>query len=181
MGPDERLVVERLGQGDRDACVELIHLHHQKVYGYLRRLGADSSLAEDLTQETYAKAWAHLETLRKASSLRSWLLAIARNEYFQWHRVTRADEQSTASLPDCPDESPSAEEGVSRAERDEGLWQAMAMLDADSQEALSLHYFQDLSLREVGAVLGLPTGTVKSRLSRALAGLRRALKDGDGS
>ena len=180
MRPDV-LLVWRLRQGDRDACVELIHRHHQKVYGYLRRLGADSPLAEDLTQETYAKAWAHLETLHEAPSLRSWLLAIARNEYFQWRRVKRADEQTTAEPPDCPDERPSAEENLGRAERDQRLWQAVAQLEADSQETVALHYFQELSLKEVGAVLGLPTGTVKSRLNRALESLRGVLRKGDGS
>jgi RNA polymerase sigma-70 factor (ECF subfamily) len=180
VGPDV-LLVWRLRQGDRDACVELIRRHHQKVYGYLRWLGADSPLAEDLTQETYAKAWAHLEALHEAASLRSWLLAIARNEYLQWCRAKRADEQTIANPPDCPDESPSAEESVSRAERDQRLWHAVAQLEADSQETLALHYFQELSLREVGAVLGLPTGTVKSRLSRALESLRSVLTKGDGS
>ncbi len=69
MRPGERLLVWRLKRSDRDACSELIHRHHRSVYGYLRRLGADTHLAEDLTQETYAKAWANVAGLREAASL----------------------------------------------------------------------------------------------------------------
>ena len=87
MGLSERNLVRRLRKGDREACRELIRRHHQGVYGYLRRLGAQPSRAEDLTQETYAKAWRRIETLRDAASLRSWLLTIARNEFFQRLRV----------------------------------------------------------------------------------------------
>ncbi len=173
----ERLLVLRLKRGDARACIELIRRHHQGVYGYLRRLGADAALAEDLTQETYAKAWTRIGMLKDAASLRSWLLTIARNEFFQWVRAERRMVAEPPVLLERRDESPVADEMMMLAERDRDLRRAIARLDPPLQEAVALHYFQDLSLREVGDVLGLPSGTVKSRINRAL-GCLRSLLDG---
>jgi RNA polymerase sigma-70 factor (ECF subfamily) len=146
------------------------------VYGYLRRLGADPVLAEDLTQETYAKAWRRVGTLRDAASLGSWLLTIARNEYFQWARGHSEELATIAEAPEAADKGPDPEGAAVLDERDRLLRQAVDRLEPDLQELVALHYFQGLSLREVGAVLGIPAGTAKSRIHRALEGLRALLE-----
>jgi RNA polymerase sigma-70 factor (ECF subfamily) len=175
VGPGERFLVWRMKRGDGDACRELIRRHHGSVYGYLRRLGADESLAEDLTQETYARAWSRIGTLRTSTSLRAWLLTIARNEFFQWVR-TRRPETTGLEPVERRDDDPGVEHAMTRDEADLGLRRAVASLAAELQETVALHYFQELSLREVAAILGLPGGTVKSRLHRALRDLRGLLE-----
>jgi RNA polymerase sigma-70 factor (ECF subfamily) len=169
VGPSERYLVWRLRRGDRDACRDLVRRYHGRVYGYLRRLGADPPLAEDLTQETYARAWNRIETLRKATSLRSWLLTIARNQYLQWVRVKRVDTAAIDGLPETADRAPTVESDLA-------LREAVDRLEPDLQETVALHYFQGLTLREIGAVLEAPVGTVKSRLHRALVSLRALLE-----
>jgi RNA polymerase sigma-70 factor (ECF subfamily) len=176
VGTSERFLVRRLRRGDRDACRELIDRHHAGVYGYLRRLGAGAVLAEDLTQETYVLAWQRIETLRGAASLRSWLLTIARNQFFQWRRATGPATTPLENVPERVDDGPLADGSLTRDERDERLRTAVGRLDVDLEETVSLHYFQELSLREIGAVLGIPAGTVKSRLNRALRRLRMLLE-----
>ena len=176
MGLSERFLVWRLRRGDREAYRELVSRHHQRVYGYLRRLGAEASLAEDLTQETYAKAWRRIGTLRQSSSLRSWLLTIARNEFLQWVRVERPEVRPLDEVPEEADDGPDVERGLERSERDCALRKAVGRLQPDLQETVALHYFQDLSFREVAAVLGVPPGTVKSRINRALRSLRTLLE-----
>jgi RNA polymerase sigma-70 factor (ECF subfamily) len=176
VGLSEHFLVWRLRRGDREACRELIRRHHQGVYGYLRRLGADATLAEDLTQETYAKAWRRVETLRKSSSLRAWLLTIARNEFLQWVRVERPEVRPLDEAPEEAEDGPGTEQGLELAERDRALRRAVGRLEPDLQEAVALHYFQELSFREVATVLGLPPGTVKSRVNRAVRSLRTLLK-----
>jgi RNA polymerase sigma factor (sigma-70 family) len=172
----ERYLVWRLRAGDPNACRELIRRHHRVVFGHLRRLGADEALAEDLTQETYATAWRRIGDLRKTASLRSWLLTIARNEFLQF--VRRRDPTVTGldALPERASEEPGAEAAASLAERDRNLQRAVARLEPQLQQTVGLHYFQDLSLREVAEVLGVPRGTVKSRLNRALEALRGLLE-----
>jgi RNA polymerase sigma factor (sigma-70 family) len=181
VGPSERVLVWRLKRGDRQACRELIRRHHEGVYGYLRRLGADASLAEDLTQETYARAWSRIETIREAASLRAWLLTIARNQFFQWARVKRPETGPLEELPDRAADDPGAEAAIVIAERDLALRRAVARLEPDLEEAVALHYFQDLSFSEIATVLEVPAGTVKSRIHRALRCLRVLLERGEES
>lgn len=174
MGASESILVWRLRRGDPAACRELIRRHHASVYGYLRRLGADSRLAEDLTQETYARAWQAIRTLRKTASLRSWLLTIARNQFFQQARSAGPATVTPEDLAEQADDRPGAETVLVDDERDRRLRRAVLRLDPALREAIALHYFQGLSLRQTGTVLGVPGGTVKSRVNRAL-GLLHAL------
>jgi RNA polymerase sigma-70 factor (ECF subfamily) len=145
------------------------------VYGYLRRLGADPTQAEDLAQETYARAWLRIETLRRTGSLRSWLLTIARNEFLQWVRAERPEVSMAGRPVERSGDRPEAESELLQSERQDALRDAVATLDRALQETVALHYFQGLSLREVGAVMGVPAGTVKSRVNRALGQLRGLL------
>jgi RNA polymerase sigma-70 factor (ECF subfamily) len=175
VGLAETWLVWRLKRGDGDACRELIRRHHQAVYGFLRRLGADQALSEDLTQETYARAWSRVSGLREAVSLRAWLLAIARNEFLQLARRKGIEEVPMEDDPGSADPAPGALGGLENRQRDARLHRAVDRLEPALRETVALHYFQDLSLREVGVVLGLPPGTVKSRLNRALEALRGEL------
>jgi RNA polymerase sigma-70 factor (ECF subfamily) len=177
MGFAEIRLVRRLQRGDRAACRELIAKHHAAVYGFLRSLGAGHETAEDLTQQTYAKVWEKVGTLRQVGSLRSWILTIARNELLQAARRRQPDLEPRAELPSIPDPQPGALTLLEEAERDRRLREAVHRLDSPLLEAVSLHYFQDLSLREVGRVLEIPVGTVKSRLHRALGILQTLLDE----
>ena len=176
MGLGERFLVWRLRRGDREGYRELIDRHHAGVYGYLRRLGADSHRAEDLTQETYLKAWQRIESLRDSTSLRSWLLTIARNEFLQWVRGEHPAVAFYGDVPETIDLNPGVESTLDGKRRDEAVRDAVARLDPDLRETIALHYFQGLSLREVGEVMGVPVGTSKSRIHRALVDLRGLLE-----
>jgi RNA polymerase sigma-70 factor (ECF subfamily) len=174
--PGEHWLIWRLKKGDREAARELIRIHHGAVFGYLRRLGADAAQAEDLTQETYTKAWSSIAGLRREASLRAWLLTIARNQYLQLVRRRRGDESPMDDAPEPADPAPAADGTLAGQQRDERLHGEVDRLEPALRETVALHYFQELSLREVAAVLGVPAGTVKSRLARALDALRRALE-----
>ena len=172
----EQYLVWRLRRGDHEACRELIARHHRGVYGYLRHLGAGPTLAEDLTQETYAKAWRHIKKLRQSASLRSWLLTIARNEFLQWARVDRPEREVTSDPPNGKDLKPDPQAALLLSERQQALRRIVNRLQPELRETVALHYFHDLSLRDCGRVLGIPAGTVKSRVNRALGCLRELLK-----
>ena len=177
MGPNDHWLLFRLRKGDKGACRELVRRHHAGVYAYLRRLARSSDLAEDLTQETYAQAWTHVRGLRQCASLRAWLLTIARNEYLQWLRRRREEQGPTDGLEGRASPDPSAEKTLLASERAGRLRSAVSRLEPELQECVSLHYFQDLSLREVSEVLAVPRGTVKSRLNRALGELRAQIAE----
>ena len=172
----ERWLKWRLQRRDSEACRELIRRHHHVVYGHLRRMGADASTAEDLTQDTYSKAWRRIDTLRGVSSLRAWLVAIARNEFLQHSRSRKPAATELDSVPEPVYRGLSPDSVVMIAERDNQLRKALHRLDPLLQETVALHYFQDLTLREVAEALEVPAGTVKSRLNRALESLREELE-----
>jgi RNA polymerase sigma-70 factor, ECF subfamily len=177
VGPSDYWLVWRLRRGEVEACRELIRRHHAGVYAYLRRLARRPDVAEDLTQNTYTQAWKHVRSLRRCTSLRAWLLTIARNEFLQWLRGRRPEEAWPAGLTQEASSAPSAEATLLASERDDRLRLAVSRLDPSLQEPVCLHYFQEMSLREVSEVLGIPSGTVKSRLNRALNELRVQLAE----
>jgi RNA polymerase sigma-70 factor (ECF subfamily) len=176
VGLSEQWLVLRLRRGDEEACRELVRRFHAGVYGYLRQMGADVSLAEDLAQETYLRAWQMIDTLRQSASLRSWLLTIARNEYLQVRRRKRSVLDGTGETPDPPDPSPSALDLLAEGDRDVRLRRTVSVLEAPFGEAIVLHYFHGLSFRQVAAVQGIPVGTAKSRVHQALGRLRACLQ-----
>ncbi len=172
MDLDDQLIATGLARGDRGACQQLIAKHHRTVYAFLCRMGAAAALAEDLTQETYAKAWLNVARIREASSLRAWLLTIARNELLQ---SARRSDPRAVSLDDAShveSKHEAAHEQLERHQENARLEVIVRGLDEPFRELIVLHYFHELSLSELAETLSLPLGTAKSRLSRAIEALR---------
>jgi RNA polymerase sigma-70 factor (ECF subfamily) len=169
------------GARQRQALYErLARRHYAGVCNYLRWIGRDTALAEDLTQETFVQIWRHLPEVRSEKAVRAWVYRVARNSYLQ-HR--RRAGLNTVSLEDCGEvESagpPEAQPDL-RVERDElrRLVQAAVEELPDAyREVIVLHNLEGLSLAQVGDVLQVPVGTVKSRRARAFRRLRELLQE----
>jgi RNA polymerase sigma-70 factor (ECF subfamily) len=137
---------------------------------YLRRGLADAQAAEDLLQETFCQALRRRERLSQAASPRAWLFAIARNLAATAHRRRRTAGPLPAELP-----------AVERVEdpRLEPVRRVIAGLPDGLRETLELRLRHELRYEEIAAVLGIPVGTVRSRLHHALRRLRAAVADVD--
>jgi len=156
----------------------LVERHHSPLLGFLYRLtGGDRALAEDLTQEAFLRALRSIQQYQPARPFKPWLYAIAVNvarDHFKRaevrYAVTLADDDLLA-LPDPI--------GLEETIEIDGPRVAAAIeaLPVQQREAIILRYYQDLSLAEIAAVLAIPIGTVKSRLSLGLQRLRLWLKD----
>lgn len=134
----------------------------------------DAAEAEDAAQEGFVKAWQSLGRFRPGSPFRPWLLAIVVNE--ARNRRRRAGRQAALALRAYDPRSDDVPEQVSqRSERAEVL-ALVAKLRDDDRLAIGCRYFLDLSEAETADALGWPRGTVKSRLSRAVARLREAME-----
>ena len=175
----EKLLVRRIVAGDHEACVQLIRLHHAPIYRLLVRLCRDTHLAEDLTQETFAAAWAGMDRFKGSSSLATWLHRIAYRKLVDARR--RRSYQTTDDPAGVQDQicSHASEplEAVLAEERGREVYRALGRLDPAHREAIVLHYLQGLSYREMAEVLDEPVGTVKGRVSEALAKLRMVLQE----
>lgn len=174
---DDRRLARRIARGDEDACVELVRAHHRSIFAFLLHLCRHRQSAEDVTQETFAAAWAGIGGFNGTSSLATWLHRIA---YRKFVDLRRRDRLPAAPPPPAPGgREPRHEDPLDRLVADEEsrrLRLAVAELDDAARETIVLHYFQGLSYREMADVLDQPTGTVKWWTSRALAQLKALLE-----
>ena len=137
-----------------------------------------ASLAEDLTQETFASAWANISGYKGRASLKTWLHRIA---YHKFIDSKRRLQRHTAVIDKLKQDSSGSMETVNPLHRlmaDEHLrilYEEMHRLQTPEYLVIVLHYIQDLSFREMAKVLNKPAGTVKWRTSRALKRLKRSL------
>jgi len=148
------------------------------VYNYLRWLSRDGDLARDLTQETFVQVWRHLAELRREQAAEAWIYRVARNEYLQHRRRSGLE---TVSLDDCAEADLAGCTGLDSHVQLERQWVRQAVrsaadgLPAGYREVIALHSLEGLSISRVAQLLGIPEGTVKSRLSKAFALLRHKL------
>lgn len=163
----------RAAHGDHSATETFIRLTQQSVWRMLAHL-ASREVADDLTQETYARAFTALSRFRGDSSARTWLLAIARRVAADHIRQRRTRPTLVGSV----DWQRRAEQNQPRVpELDEGLAlrRAMGSLPAERLEAFVLTQITGLSYAEAAQVCGCRIGTIRSRVARARDDLRAAL------
>lgn len=172
-------LLERVAQGgDQDAFAELFRSYAPRLKSYMMRQGADPNTAEELVQETLLAVWrkATLYTGEKGSPT-TWIFTIARN--LRIDRLRR--EVPWQALPEGHDETPSDEiapdEAVNLDERRARVRRAMAELPPEQHEVITLAFVDGLSHNEIAERLGLPLGTVKSRMRLAYQKMRGTVED----
>lgn len=143
------------------------------AYSYVN----DRDAAQDLFQETFIKAYYNLDKFRGDSSIKTWLIRITINvckDYlksaYQKHVVPMMEFEEDAIVSDSDFEE------VENADRNAQIRQAVAELPEEYREAVLCVYFQEMSVSEAAEALGVPEGTVKSRLSRAREKLKKVLE-----
>ena len=157
-------------QGSRQATIEeLVTQYAQMVFRYAYRLSGSMVDAEDLTQETFLLAAKSIHQLENPARAQGWLLAITRNAFLRQRRLHPVVllEDAAATPVESSMESDTADE--------EMLQIAVQSLPEEQRVMVLMFYFEDMSYKEIAQQLGVPIGTVMSRLSRAKAALRKKL------
>ncbi|MBN1806632.1 MAG: sigma-70 family RNA polymerase sigma factor [Sedimentisphaerales bacterium] len=166
-------LVRRLRAGDRTAATELVDIYYKQIYLFMRRLGHNRQVSEDLTQESFINAWYHIGQLRDGKALNGWLYRIAGNvSKLYWRRNKRRNPAEIESY----DATEYAKAGLDIAEHNEQTEQikkAVARLPIKLRQTIILHYMQQLTIAEAADAIGIREGTFKSRLNRALTILRK--------
>jgi len=150
-----------MNEGER--LVELI----PRLRRYARALVGDRASADDLVQDTLERAWAKLHLYRRGTDLRAWLFTVMHNVHVNKVRATRATETLEDEMPELAQRAP---QGDALMVRD--LDRAIGRLPDEQRSVLLLVTLEDMSYDEVAHTLGIPIGTVMSRLSRARDKLR---------
>ena len=165
---DDATLAREAQGGSTAAFGSLVSRHHVRVFAFLLQLTRHRQDAEDLTQETFVRAWNKLHCYDPSQPLLPWLLMMARRLSIAALRRSRPLPPGFSMVQDP--EPPLA---------DYPIWElARRELTSDSFSALWLHYHEDLPLREVAAVLGKREGAVKVVLHRARKTLARAMQGG---
>jgi len=183
LDPDSS-IVSRCLRGDDSAWEELVRLHSRKVYALCYRFTNQSSEAQDLTQEVFLRVFRTLRTFRSAEgSFATWLTRVTRNLLIDHDRRTRQDRVTDSiedQLPVLEEEGAASsmrpDQAVAGREASEILQATLQRLSPDLREAVILRDLQEMEYREIAQVLGIPEGTVKSRINRGRAELARLLR-----
>ena len=177
--PDEgRGLLSRVASGDRRALEEVHARYSREIFRYLLTLTSDYQAAEEILQDTLVAVWRGAGTFEERSSVKTWLFGIARR---QAHNVLRkrklpTSEEDPAGLVEAVAEP---EDMLLIKDRDEELVNRIKDLSSAHREVLALVFFHELSYAETARILGVPLGTVKSRLSNAKKALRLLLQSSE--
>ncbi|MFD9497989.1 RNA polymerase sigma factor [Streptomyces sp. NPDC060035] len=167
----------RIRAGDREAFAELYEEHARTVYNHAYRLTGDWSTAEEVMSETFLAAWRTGQSVEpEGDSLRPWLLGIATNKARNANRGTGRRLAFLARRPDpepVTDFADTAAGRIDDARQLAAVQQALGRLRRQEREVLALCVWSGLDYVQAAQALGVPVGTVRSRLSRARTRLRR--------
>lgn len=170
-------LVARVADGDQRAFADLYDLYADRVYGLARYVTGHNSTAEEVTQETFLKLWRKADRFRASrGSFSTWLLTIAKRTAID--RLRREDRRPDVAQtveveaewrPALSNPGSGGEEARWRS-----LYFALHDIPAEQRQAIALAYYQDMSHSQIAAYLGIPLGTVKTRIRLGMQKLRQA-------
>ena len=173
-------LIHRVLDGDDAAFTELVKKYQKPVHALVWRKIGDFHIAEEITQDTFLKAYQGLATLKKPQSFASWLYVIAANHCSTWLRKKRLQTQSLEETSHARLERATYsgyvieenERTAVEAQRDV-VKKLLAKLQESERTVITLHYFGEMSSAEISAFLGVSANTIRSRLRRAQQRLRK--------
>lgn len=178
---DDGSLVASAQRGDARAYEELVRKYSDLAFRTAYLVCGNAADAEEAAQDAFFKTHSALARVRPDQPFRSWLLAVvgneARNRVRSSSRRARA-ELRFATAARAEDAAPSPEAAALASAELRRAAEALERLDGDDRRVIALRHLLDLSVAETAAVLGVPDGTVKSRLARALGRLREELHVG---
>src|SRR5262245_37422687 len=188
LSAEDALFVARLQANEDAAYDELVRTYSGSIFHVAYRMLGDSAEASDVVQEIFLKVFRNIGGFKGEAALKTWIFKIAFSEILNrlrwWKRRHRF---STMSLDEQPNgngyspgysvasPSPSPEEALQSKEQDSAIQQALGKLSKDHRSFIVLRDIEGFSYNEIADVLGVSVGTVKSRLARARADLKKSL------
>ena len=182
----EALFVSRLQANEDAAYDELVRTYSASIYHVAYRMLGDSAEASDVVQEIFLKVFRNIGGFKGEAALKTWVFKIAFSEILNrlrwWKRRHRfatvsLDEQPNGTSPSesVADAGPTPEEILQAKERETAIQQALRRLSSEHRSIIVLRDIEGFSYNEIADVLGVSMGTVKSRLARARADLKKSL------
>ena len=176
--------VKQAQKGDSTAFEQLVLTHQNQIYRLCFRMVGNAEDAADMVQEAFLKAWRNLDRFQGDAAFSTWLYRLASNCCLDFLRsqkrrptvsMTSEDEEGEEQTVEVADNSATPEETLLQKEEQREIAQAMASLDEEQRQILTLRVVNDLSYTEIAELLTIKEGTVKSRIARARENLRKKL------
>jgi RNA polymerase sigma-70 factor, ECF subfamily len=161
--PDEMLL-ESIADGDRTGMHILYSRHNVRVYRFILRIVRDVSIAEDLTSQVFLDVWRTARQFEGRSQVSTWLLSIARFKALTALRQRRHEDIDQEEMLEIVDETDTPEDSLQRSTTSAILRACVAKLSPAHREIIDLVYYHEKSVEEVGAIIGIPQSTVKTRM-----------------
>lgn len=179
----DRQIVRRMAGGDHHALGELYDRHARLLYSLALRIVRERADAEDVLQEAFAQVWCQAERFEAArGTVAGWLVTVTRSRALDRLRQRRLQPAGVADFDGfaqtVPDPARGLDVQLATAEQAERVRLALAALQDDQRVPLELAYYEGLSQSEIAAKLGVPLGTIKTRMRQTLRRLRDALAGG---
>ncbi|HCE00364.1 MAG TPA: RNA polymerase subunit sigma-24 [Armatimonadetes bacterium] len=184
-GAEDRLLIERAVQGEREAFDQLVRKHERRAYQYAFRLTRSPEEAADIVAEAFFRVYSALRSFRQDSAFGTWLYRIVTNCYLDAQKKSRSRQTTSLSRASSDDDaelelqiedtSPLPDETALEKERARALQRAIDALPEYQRAMIVMYHGEQLSYEEIAEALDLPIGTVKSRLNRARLSLRDLL------
>ena len=176
----EQELVHSAQKGDTSAFGQLVEAHQSKIYSLCYRMTGNAEDAADLTQEVFLSAWRSLSRFQEQSSFGTWIYRMATNASIDFLRREKRrqvlsmtmEEDSEERQAQVPDERYSPHRLLEQKEARQAVSGALAALSPGHRQVLVLREMEGLSYQEIGQLLDLEEGTVKSRIARARLALR---------
>jgi RNA polymerase sigma-70 factor (ECF subfamily) len=179
--PNTDELVERCLKGDQTAWEQIVRQHWRKVFNLAYKFVGRHDEAEDLTQDIFLKIFKALRTFDRRANFQTWLISISRNLCIDHYRSVRKERETMARDVDASELSPvSRERGpesqLEQVKLKQLIHSALGELPVALRQAVVLRDLQEFSYQEIADQLGLPEGTVKSRINRGRLELARQLR-----
>ena len=175
------VLIARCLDGDQTAWEQIVRQHWRKVFNLAYKFVGRHDEAEDLTQDIFVKIFRALHTFDRRANFQTWLISISRNLCIDHYRSVRKERETIAREVDASSLAPASHERGPYAALEQRdlkalISRALQTLPASLREAVTLRDLQDFSYQEIAERLGLPEGTVKSRINRGRLELARQLR-----
>jgi RNA polymerase sigma-70 factor (ECF subfamily) len=160
----DEMLIARIAGGDRLAMQTLFARHRTAVYRWLLRMVGNEATAEDLLSDVFLDVWRQADRFQARSSVSTWLMAIARFKALSARRVRKDAELDETIEATVADPSDNPEIMLQKKNRDALVREALNSLTPDHKEIIDLVYYHEKSVDECAQILGVPAGTVKTRM-----------------
>lgn len=182
MDQNDNRLIENYLSGDEESFRKLVSIYLKPVYNFIFQFTRDTTCLDDLTQETFIKAWKNIRKFDREKKFKTWLFTIAKNTAYDWLKKKKTvpfsmftDSEGYNKLEDISEDAVLPDELLKKADSAKDLEKIIKKIPDHYRIILTMRYKDDFSLQEISKILKIPYNTVKSQHQRGLKILKTKL------